>query len=397
MKKNHLLTGIAAVMLTGGLFTSCSDNDIPAPDEGGKGEIKNTFVIPASTTASGNTTNVLLTAESVDEGTITTLNNGLVNDGATQWVFYKDQYLYGLTYNQGNAGDTRSYILNADGEQVVLKGVMVPESRSLYEEKKFNEDFYKDVFAKGGNAIRVPISPVEYKNDDYYMWRYLDRIVTWAGENDNYVILDWDYTGNPIDGSGDEMPDLDENPLDYSAEFWKNIADYFKNTPNVIFEIYNEPVGMSDSEWKRCAESLIGVIRDAGAKQLIIVGSPDYCYDLGWLDELGVKNDNTAFSVHVYPDKVFWQKFLSGYVTSYPLIVTEWGYADDDIEVKNEKLKGTRNVFGIKFTRYLEKHDIGWIAVGYDDTVEPSMFTKGYKKLTKWGEYVTELLGDKEE
>ena len=116
MKKNHLLTGIAAVMLTGGLFTSCSDNEIPAPDEGGKGETKNTFVIPASTTASGNTTNVLLTAESVDEGTITTLNNGLVNDGATQWVFYKDQYLYGLTYNQGNAGDTRSYILNADGE-----------------------------------------------------------------------------------------------------------------------------------------------------------------------------------------------------------------------------------------------------------------------------------------
>lgn len=39
-----------------------------------------------------------------------------MNDGATQWVFYKDQYLYGLTYNQGNAGDTRSYILNAEGE-----------------------------------------------------------------------------------------------------------------------------------------------------------------------------------------------------------------------------------------------------------------------------------------
>ena len=29
-------------------------------------------------------------------------------------------------------------ILNADGEQVVLKGVMVPESRSLYEEKKLS-------------------------------------------------------------------------------------------------------------------------------------------------------------------------------------------------------------------------------------------------------------------
>ena len=45
MKKNHLLTGIAAAMLTGGLFASCSDNDIPTPDDGGKGETKNTFVM----------------------------------------------------------------------------------------------------------------------------------------------------------------------------------------------------------------------------------------------------------------------------------------------------------------------------------------------------------------
>lgn len=299
-------------------------------------------------------------------------------------------------------GDTGKYpsmlstkgvqIVNEDGEQVVLKGVMVPESHKLYDEKKFDESFYKKVFALGGNAIRVPVDPAEYKHDDYYMWRYLDRIVTWAGEHDNYVIIDWDYTGNPIDGSGDEMPDLDDNPLDYSAEFWKNTAEYFKNTPNVIFEIYNEPVGMSDSEWKRCADSLIGVIRDAGAKQLIIVGSPDHCYDLGWLDELGETESNTAFSVHVYPEKAFWQKSLSGYVTSYPIIVTEWGYADDDVEVQNDKIKGTENVFGIKFSGYLKKHDIGWIAVGYDDSVEPSMFTSGYKKKTKWGDFVSRLL-----
>ena len=132
MKKNHLLTGIAAVMLTGGLFTSCSDNEIPAPDEGGKGETKNTFVIPASTTASGNTTNVLLTAESVDEGTITTLNNGLVNDGATQWVFYKDQYLYGLTYNQGNAGTTRSYVMNSNHEVQARSGEFAVKRFTTY-------------------------------------------------------------------------------------------------------------------------------------------------------------------------------------------------------------------------------------------------------------------------
>ena len=117
MKKNHLLIGITSALLAGGMFISCSDNEIPEPNpEPGTGDAQSAFIIPASVTASGNTTNVLLTAESIDEGTITTQNNGLVNDGATQWVFYKDQYLYGLTYNQGNAGDTRSYVLNADGK-----------------------------------------------------------------------------------------------------------------------------------------------------------------------------------------------------------------------------------------------------------------------------------------
>ena len=59
---------------------------------------------------------MLLTSETLDKGTVSTVNNGLVNDGATQWVFYKNQYLYALTYNQGNAGTTRSYIMDSNNE-----------------------------------------------------------------------------------------------------------------------------------------------------------------------------------------------------------------------------------------------------------------------------------------
>lgn len=285
-----------------------------------------------------------------------------------------------------------NHLENASGEKVVLKGVMVPECKALDDEKRFDEQFYKKVFKLGGNVIRVPIDPKEYKSDDYYLWRYLDSVVAWAGDNDHYVILDLDFTGNPIDGSGDDMPDIKENPLDYSAQFWKDVAEYFKDTPNVIYEIYNEPVGMSDSEWKRCADSLIGVIRKTGAKQLIIVGSPDYCYDLSWLDELAVENTNTAYSIHMYPDKTFWDKYLSKYAVSYPLIVTEWGYADDDVDTKNSKIKGTRSVFGNLFADFLDTYDVSWVAVGYDHKAEPSMFTKNYKKTTKWGDFVIELL-----
>lgn len=71
------------------------------------------YVIASQGTFSNTTTNALLTAESLDGGTIG-MEHGLVNDGASYWVFWGDKYLYGLTYNQGNAGTTRSYVMNED-------------------------------------------------------------------------------------------------------------------------------------------------------------------------------------------------------------------------------------------------------------------------------------------
>ena len=71
------------------------------------------YVIASQGTFSNTTTNALLTAESLDGGTLG-MEQGLVNDGASYWVFWGDKYLYGLTYNQGNAGTTRSYVMNED-------------------------------------------------------------------------------------------------------------------------------------------------------------------------------------------------------------------------------------------------------------------------------------------
>lgn len=71
------------------------------------------YVIASQGTFSNTTTNALLTAASLDGGTIG-MAEGLVNDGASYWVFWGDKYLYGLTYNQGNAGTTRSFVMNDD-------------------------------------------------------------------------------------------------------------------------------------------------------------------------------------------------------------------------------------------------------------------------------------------
>ena len=116
MKKNFFLTGLFATAMAGLTLTACDDDPSTGGDDGGDDDKNAEYVIAASVTASGNTTNVLVNAESLDEGTVTTINNGVVNDGATYWVFFKEQYLYALTYNQGEAGGTRSYIMDASGE-----------------------------------------------------------------------------------------------------------------------------------------------------------------------------------------------------------------------------------------------------------------------------------------
>lgn len=118
MDKKNLLRNLAfacGIMVSA---ASCSD-DTPNNSNINNGNDNNSsskYVIAASVTASGNTTNVLLTAPSLDEGTVSTKNNGLVNDGATQWIYFENKYLYGLAYNQGNAGVTTSFYLSSNNE-----------------------------------------------------------------------------------------------------------------------------------------------------------------------------------------------------------------------------------------------------------------------------------------
>lgn len=113
-KNNSLWRVFMTALIPFALLSSCSDNDEPGngkepDDSNGK------FVFATTVQGSNATSYVLLTGETLDGGTLSTVNNGLLNDGATQWVFYRN-YLYALTYNQGNAGTTRSYILGNNGQ-----------------------------------------------------------------------------------------------------------------------------------------------------------------------------------------------------------------------------------------------------------------------------------------
>lgn len=113
MKKNYLKF-FSVVALSALTATACTNDDNNSTER--PNDIEEGFVFATSVQDGEKTANVLLTSQTIDSGKVSAIGNGLVNDGATEWVFYNDEFLYALTYNQGNAGTTRSYYIASDGQ-----------------------------------------------------------------------------------------------------------------------------------------------------------------------------------------------------------------------------------------------------------------------------------------
>lgn len=113
MKKINLLKGVF-LSVAALSFAACSDSDNDATSNGNNDIATKPYVIAATVTSSNSTTPILLNTSSLDEGVVSAQGNGLVTDAASYWVFKGNDYLYGLAYNQGNAGLTRSYYMNSE-------------------------------------------------------------------------------------------------------------------------------------------------------------------------------------------------------------------------------------------------------------------------------------------
>ena len=280
-------------------------------------------------------------------------------------------------------------LVNEDGEAVILRGVMAPELNKLDQEKKFRRSFFDEVFDFGGNVIRIPVHPYAWEQDEYYLWRYLDPVVQWAVENDFYVILDMHCIGNIGTGDGEQMPS--GNVKKFAEDFWTLTANYFRDVPNVLFEIYNEPTLINAKTWADNAAKLVDIIRGADCKQVIIVSSRDYTYDLSYWAEHPLDDSNVMYSAHLFPNRNS-AADLSKYADKLPVIVTEWGYIAAGEPVSQSYLIGTKENYGVPMLEAMEEKGVSWVACWYDDGWEPPMLKKDGQGLTEWGELVKDAL-----
>jgi endoglucanase len=136
-----------------------------------------------------------------------------------------------------------------------------------------------------------------------------------------YVIVDWhDHHG--------------EEHLDAAKEFFGSISETYGHYPNIIYEIYNEPLNLS---WvnvlKPHSESIITAIRSNDPDNLIIVGTPNWSQDVDAVIGHEIQGSNIAYSLHFYTGthgQSLRNKASAAINAGLPLFVSEWGISEAD-------------------------------------------------------------------
>ncbi len=290
-------------------------------------------------------------------------------------------------------------LVTASGEAVRLRGLMPGEPYELEGEKRFDRGLFEEMAAAGANVVRIPVHPHAWTENPDYLWRYLEPAVGWAGESGQYAIIDWHSIGNVETGEAPLLPELYSHTAEMTFEFWSQVARYFRDTPHVLFEVFNEPQGISPEDWQVQAIELVRVIREQGAHQPALVGGTEYGRDLSWVLEAPVEGENVVYASHIYPAHAqsAWGYYFGLVAERYPVLITEWGFMEENPSAEQPYLNGSAAGYGQSLMSYLDERDIGWVACWYDDEAEPPMFKPDRKGYTGYGKFVMERLGQRPE
>ncbi len=176
----------------------------------------------------------------------------------------------------------------------------------------------------GTTVVRAALGV--HKEDGYLQHPRVNRnrvttVVDAAVANDLYVIIDWH----------------DHHAEEHTAEaaaFFADMAKRYGHLPNVIYEIYNEPLRISwPNTIKPYAEKVIAAIRAHDPDNLIVVGTPSWSQRVDLAAADPIKDPNVAYTLHFYAGTHkadLRAKAEEALALGAALFVTEWGTCNAD-------------------------------------------------------------------
>lgn len=182
---------------------------------------------------------------------------------------------------------------------------------------KYNLDRMKDW---GCNVVRLHTN-VEWwlENPNDYR-QHIKDVITWAAQRGIYVIFEFysvqagtgqdqlPFPPYSLSGSETIIPDVAT-----FVDIWRSVANELKEFPNIIFELWNEPVGGdTPDDWFNCVEQCIATIREITDHIIIVQWGYDVWTNLSyppptnpagtlyWITDSRIQGVNVVFSFHHY-------------------------------------------------------------------------------------------------
>jgi len=176
-----------------------------------------------------------------------------------------------------------------------------------------------------------------------------------------YVIVDW---------HSHEA----ENSTEKAIEFYSELAQRYGEYPNIIYEIYNEPLKVSWSGVvKPYLDLVIHAIRKYDPDNIIIVGSPQWSQKVDEASLDPIEGTNIAYTLHYYAGThKQWLRDMAQVALDkgLPLWVTEFGLCNadgnGDIDYKESDL----------WFEFMEQYKISWCKWSVSHKMETSSILK---------------------
>ncbi len=214
-------------------------------------------------------------------------------------------------------------IYDPTGQEFIIKGTNMFDWEGIGNVDSYVNDW-------GFNTVRIPnylLGTYDQAHPEENGYRISHQIVDGFTSQGAVVIFDaHDLPGEYYEGG------------DFKAlkDYWRDIAQEFKDNPNVWFNIQNEP-GTSKAQgekWINYHRKIIDIIRGEGAENMIVVDGEGWGQDafsetiIDNANSIMAGNENVMFSVHVYEQ---WNtEDISAYfdaieANNIPIMIGEYG------------------------------------------------------------------------
>jgi len=186
-------------------------------------------------------------------------------------------------------------VYDPSGQEFIIKGTNMFDWEGIGNVNSYVNDW-------GFNTVRVP---------NYLLGSYGQAHPSENGYRINHQIVDG-FTSQGavvIFDAHDEIGGYyEDGDFEILKDYWRNMAQEFKDNPNVWFNLHNEP-GTSSAQGTRWVEyhrEIIDIIRAEGAENMIVVdgegwGQDAYSQTIAEnASSVMAGNENVMFSIHVY-------------------------------------------------------------------------------------------------